>query len=97
MPTEIARGSMMQWRIAGLPEASARSKLGSGYAASYIGFGGEDRLETPLAPFNRGSLASTAQAVICGCRETNSLNAIWFLPSSTGPPREGSENVKRRA
>ncbi len=29
LPTEIARGSMMQWRIDGLPEASARSNAGA--------------------------------------------------------------------
>ena len=29
LPTEIARGSMMQWRIDGLPDASARSNAGA--------------------------------------------------------------------
>lgn len=46
--------------VGALPDKSARGV--GGYEAGFIGFGGDDRVATALAPFDRGQLASTAAA-----------------------------------
>lgn len=49
--------------VLALPERSARSYGSGSYSAGLIGFGGNDRAGTPLAPFDRSSLGSTASSL----------------------------------
>lgn len=46
--------------VSALPSADARAANPGNYNTGLIGFGGDDRTETPLAPFDRSRLASTA-------------------------------------
>ena len=49
--------------VSTLPGADARSISGGGYSAGLIGFGGDERSGTPLAPFDREALAQAAGAL----------------------------------
>ena len=49
--------------VAAMPEADVRAWRPGGYKASSIGFGGEDRVAAPLAPFDRGTLARTTESL----------------------------------
>ena len=46
--------------VAAMPANNAPSRSGGGYDAALIGFGGNERINSPLAPFDRRALASTA-------------------------------------
>ncbi len=46
--------------VAAMPDADARAQNPGAYEASLIGFGGTERQVTPLAPFDRRTLASAA-------------------------------------
>lgn len=46
--------------VASMPDANTPSASQRVYDASLVGFGGDDREAAPLAPFDRGRLASTA-------------------------------------
>jgi len=43
--------------------AAMPARDSSGYAAGLVGFGGDDRITSPLAPFDRGALANTAASL----------------------------------
>lgn len=49
--------------VAAMPEANARSVSGRGYEAGLVGFGGDERIRAPLAPFDRGALSSKASTL----------------------------------
>lgn len=49
--------------VAAMPAGDVRAKTSSTYQASLIGFGGEDRMVAPLAPFDRARLANIAQSL----------------------------------
>ena len=49
--------------VAAMPERDAPSARGGGYDAGLIGFGGDERIVAPLAPFDRSMLASTAESL----------------------------------
>jgi OOP family OmpA-OmpF porin len=49
--------------VAAMPESNARAVRGGGYDAGLIGFGGDDRIVAPLAPFDRSMLARTAESL----------------------------------
>ncbi len=49
--------------VSALPERNVDSYSGGGYSAGLVGFGGDERAEAPLAPFDRGSLASRAASL----------------------------------
>lgn len=49
--------------VRAMPDGNTRAKYPGNYDASLIGFGGEDRIVSPLAPFNRSALATTAQSL----------------------------------
>ncbi len=55
--------ALTQSFVKAMPEASARSKSGGSYRAGSIGFGGNDRIVSPLASFNRGALAAKADSL----------------------------------
>ena len=44
--------------VAAMPERDAPAVRRAGYDAGLIGFGGDDRIVAPLAPFDRSMLAS---------------------------------------
>jgi OOP family OmpA-OmpF porin len=49
--------------VAAMPERDAPAVRRGGYDAGLIGFGGDDRIVAPLAPFDRSVLASTAESL----------------------------------
>jgi OOP family OmpA-OmpF porin len=49
--------------VAAMPAGDVRAKRPGTYHASLIGFGGDERMVAPLAPFDRAKLASTAQGL----------------------------------
>jgi OOP family OmpA-OmpF porin len=49
--------------VAAMPERNAPALRQGGYAAGSIGFGGDERIRSPLAPFDRGVLANTASSL----------------------------------
>jgi OOP family OmpA-OmpF porin len=49
--------------VAAMPERNARAARPGGYSAGSIGFGGDERIRSALAPFDRAALASTAASL----------------------------------
>lgn len=52
--------ALTQTFIAAMPEANAPAARPGGYSAGLISFGGDERIGSGLAPFDRGALANTA-------------------------------------
>jgi OOP family OmpA-OmpF porin len=55
--------ALTQSFVKAMPEGNTRAKVSGNYQASLIGFGGKDRIVSPLAPFNRSALASKAESL----------------------------------
>jgi OOP family OmpA-OmpF porin len=55
--------ALTQSFVKAMPEGTTRAKVSGGYDATLIGFGGKDRIVSPLAPFNRSALASKADSL----------------------------------
>lgn len=55
--------ALTQSFVKAMPEGNTRAKYPGNYDATLIGFGGDERIESPLAPFNRGSLGSAANSL----------------------------------
>jgi len=55
--------ALAQSFVKAMPEGNTRAKVSGSYAATLIGFGGKDRIVSPLAPFNRSALASKADSL----------------------------------
>lgn len=55
--------ALTQSFVKAMPEGNTRAKFPGTYDASLIGFGGYDRIVSPLAPFDRGALASRASSL----------------------------------
>ena len=55
--------ALTQSFVKAMPEANTRAKVSGNYDAMLIGFGGKDRIVSPLAPFNRSALASKADSL----------------------------------
>jgi OOP family OmpA-OmpF porin len=55
--------ALTQTFVRAMPDASASSRSSRGYEAGLVGFGGDERIRAPLAPFNRRNLSSTASAL----------------------------------
>lgn len=55
--------ALTQSFVKSMPEANTRAMIPGGYDASLIGFGGDERIVSALAPFDRGALASTANSL----------------------------------
>jgi outer membrane protein OmpA-like peptidoglycan-associated protein len=55
--------ALTQSFVKAMPEGSTRAKTSGNYDATLIGFGGKDRIVSPLAPFNRSALASKADSL----------------------------------
>ncbi len=49
--------------VSAMPERNVESASGGGYSAGLVGFGGDERSEAPLAPFDRGALSSRAASL----------------------------------
>ena len=60
--------------VSALPGADARAISDGGYSAGLIGFGGDERSGTPLAPFDRAALGRAADA----------LSPLGWLPRHGG-------------
>jgi len=55
--------ALTQSFVKAMPEGNTRSKISGNYDATLIGFGGKDRIVSPLAPFNRSALARNANSL----------------------------------
>jgi outer membrane protein OmpA-like peptidoglycan-associated protein len=55
--------ALTQSFVKAMPEGITRAKVSGKYGATLIGFGGKDRIVSPLAPFNRSALASKADSL----------------------------------
>jgi OOP family OmpA-OmpF porin len=55
--------ALAQSFVKAMPEGNTRAKISGNYDATLIGFGGKDRIISPLAPFNRSALASKADSL----------------------------------
>jgi OOP family OmpA-OmpF porin len=55
--------ALTQSFVKAMPEGNTRAKVSGNYDATLIGFGGKDRIVSPLAPFNRSALASKADSL----------------------------------
>jgi OOP family OmpA-OmpF porin len=55
--------ALTQSFVKAMPEGNTRAKVAGNYDASLIGFGGKDRIISPLAPFNRSALGSKADSL----------------------------------
>ncbi len=55
--------ALTQSFVKAMPEANSRAKTSGSYDATLIGFGGKERIVSPLAPFNRSALASKADSL----------------------------------
>jgi OOP family OmpA-OmpF porin len=55
--------ALAQSFVKAMPEGNTRAKVAGNYDATLIGFGGEDRIVSPLAPFNRSALSSKADSL----------------------------------
>jgi OOP family OmpA-OmpF porin len=55
--------ALTQSFVKAMPEGNTRAKTSGNYDATLIGFGGKDRIVSPLAPFNRSALASKADSL----------------------------------
>ncbi len=55
--------ALTQSFVKAMPEGNTRAKVSGTYDAALIGFGGKERIVSPLAPFNRGALSSKADSL----------------------------------
>ena len=55
--------ALTQSFVKAMPEGNTRAKISGNYDATLIGFGGKERIVSPLAPFNRSALASKADSL----------------------------------
>jgi OOP family OmpA-OmpF porin len=55
--------ALTQSFVKAMPAGSARAKNSGNYDAMLIGFGGKERIVSPLAPFNRSALGSKADGL----------------------------------
>jgi hypothetical protein len=73
--------ALTQSFVASMPEAEARAANPDAYRVGAVGFGGDDRILAPLAPFDRSMLASTTEdfevmGSIDGMGGTTPLHAV---------------------
>ena len=52
--------ALAQSFVKAMPEGNTRARITGNYEATLIGFGGKDRIVSPLAPFNRSALIRQA-------------------------------------
>ena len=55
--------ALTQSFVKAMPKGNTRAKVSGNYDATLIGFGGKERIVSPLAPFNRSALASKADSL----------------------------------
>jgi len=55
--------TLTQSFVRAMPDGNTRAKVSGNYDASLIGFGGDERIVSALAPFNRSALASKADSL----------------------------------
>ena len=55
--------ALTQSFVKAMPDGNTRAKVSGSYDATLIGFGGKDRIVSPLAPFNRSALAGKADSL----------------------------------
>jgi len=55
--------ALTQSFVRAMPDGNTRAAVPGNYAATLIGFGGKDRIVSPLAPFNRSALSSKADSL----------------------------------
>lgn len=55
--------ALTQSFVRAMPAADVRAKRSGGYQAGLLGFGGDDRIASPLASFDRNTLAQTADSL----------------------------------
>jgi len=55
--------ALTQSFVRAMPEGNTRAKVPGTYDAELIGFGGKDRIISPLAPFNRSALSAKADSL----------------------------------
>jgi OOP family OmpA-OmpF porin len=55
--------ALTQSFVKAMPEGNSRAKVSGSYDATLIGFGGKDRIVSPLSPFNRSALAGKADSL----------------------------------
>lgn len=55
--------ALTQSFVKAMPEGNTRAAVSGNYDATLIGFGGKDRIVSPLAPFNRSALGSKADSL----------------------------------
>ena len=55
--------ALTQSFVKAMPEANTRAKVSGPYDATLIGFGGKDRIVSPLASFDRGALSRKADSL----------------------------------
>lgn len=55
--------TLTQAFVKSMPEGNTRAKVSGNYDASLIGFGGDERIVSALAPFNRSALAGKADSL----------------------------------
>jgi outer membrane protein OmpA-like peptidoglycan-associated protein len=74
--------ALTQSFVKAMPEGNTRAKYPGTYDASLIAFGGDDRIVSALAPFDRGALASAANNMrllgdLAGYGGTTPLDAVF--------------------
>jgi len=55
--------ALTQSFVKAMPDGNTRAAVPGNYSAMLIGFGGKDRIVSPLAPFNRSALSSKADSL----------------------------------
>ncbi|MBW2576935.1 MAG: OmpA family protein [Deltaproteobacteria bacterium] len=55
--------ALTQSFVKAMPDGNSRAKVSGNYDATLIGFGGKERIVSPLAPFNRSALSSKADSL----------------------------------
>jgi len=55
--------ALTQTFVRAMPEGNTRAATPGNYSATLIGFGGKERIVSPLAPFNRSALSSKADSL----------------------------------
>jgi OOP family OmpA-OmpF porin len=55
--------ALTQSFVRAMPAADVRARDGGTYEAGLVGFGGDERITAPLAPFDRASLSATADSL----------------------------------
>ncbi|MBW2493923.1 MAG: OmpA family protein [Deltaproteobacteria bacterium] len=55
--------ALTQSFVRAMPDGSSRAKVAGNYDATLIGFGGKERIVSPMAPFNRSALSGKADSL----------------------------------